>query len=254
MTRSKTQADLPSPSLEERLGHRFQRADLLLQALTHSSFANESEGSAADNEALEFLGDAVLSFLVAEHLFRAGPGSREGAMSRAKAFLVSDANLAALARNLGVGQHLRLGVGEERSGGRDKSSLLSGALEALVAAVFLDGGARAARAVVRRLFRPQASVASGRLPPVDHKTALQEHLQGHGLPIPSYATVEAAGPDHRKRFRVRAAVDGRVLGEGEGATKKAAEQSAAQQSLARLTPEQAARGSGTPKDRRSGTS
>ena len=221
-------------ALEERLGYRFRRQELLLQALTHASFANESDGTAADNEGLEFLGDSVLSFLVADLLFRASPGSPEGTMSRHKALLVSDANLAAVAGRLGIGECLRLGVGEEKSGGRAKASLLSGALEAILAAVYLDGGTRAARALVRRAFLAQALDTAAVAPRADHKTVLQELLQGRGGPAPIYRVVEQAGPEHRKRFRVCAVVAGEILGEGEGRTKKEAEQGAAREALARL--------------------
>jgi len=220
------------PSLQGKLRHCFRRPELLEQAVTHSSFAHEAgEGARGDNETLEFLGDAVLSFLTAEMLYRDAPSGAEGEMSRTKAHLVSDANLARLAAELRLGDHLRLGVGEERSGGREKASILSGALEAVLAAVFLDGGTRAARALVHRLLGPRAR---GAAPRADHKTALQELLQGRGLPRPGYEVVERAGPDHQVRFRVRATLDGRALGEGEGGTKKAAEQRAARAALERL--------------------
>ena len=223
----------PLASLEEALGYRFQDASGLERALTHSSFANESSAEVSDNEALEFLGDAVLSFLMAEILFRDTPTGEEGDMSRSKAFVVSDANLAQVGEGLALGGHLRLGIGEERSGGRSKASLLAGALEAIIAAVFLDGGTGAARALVRRLFLPQLRDA-GPVPPSDPKTMLQELLQGEGRPAPRYEVVEAAGPDHQRRFRVRASISGRCYGEGEGGTKKAAEQEAARAALARL--------------------
>jgi ribonuclease-3 len=221
-------------ALEERLGHPFRRPDLLERALTHSSFANEAGGGILDNEALEFLGDAVLSFLTAEILFRRTPEGHEGAMSRAKAQVVSDATLARVGERVGVGDHLRLGVGEERSGGRAKASLLSAAMEALIGAVFLDGGTRAARALVRRLLREELDEAGRAAPGADAKTALQELLQGQGRPAPRYEVVEEVGPDHRKRFRVRAWLGRRPLGEGDGRTKKAAEQEAARRALERL--------------------
>jgi ribonuclease-3 len=221
-------------TLEARLGYSFRRRDLLIQALTHASFANESDGATPDNEGLEFLGDSVLSFLVADLLFRASPASAEGTMSRHKALLVSDANLAVVAERLGLGEHLRLGVGEEKSGGRAKGSLLSGALEAILAAVYLDGGTRAARALVRRALLAQARQTTAVAPRADHKTLLQEMLQGRGVEAPRYRVIAQSGPEHRKRFRVRAIVAGEILGEGEGGTKKEAEQGAAREALARL--------------------
>ncbi len=225
------------PSLEplqQRLGYSFRDPDLLQRALTHSSFAHESGPGMADNEPLEFLGDAVLSFLVAELIFRPDPLASEGSMSRTKAWLVADTNLAEVARHLGVGDHLRLGVGEEKSGGRSKPSLLAGAMEALLAAVFLDGGVEAARGLVERLLGRQREQAPPDGPLSDAKTTLQEALQGQGLAAPTYRVVEESGPDHRKSFRVQALLHGRLLGEGCGASKKAAEQQAAQEALIAL--------------------
>ncbi len=217
--------------LEARLGYRFRRRDLLERALTHSSHAHEAGASASDNEALEFLGDAVLSFLVSERIFRREPTAPEGVMSRTKAWVVADTNLALVAERIGLGRHLQLGVGEERSGGRQKPSLLAGALEALLAAVFLDGGVREARNLVEVLLGRQLDRAAPMSAPEDPKTALQELLQGNGQPPPSYRVVEATGPDHQKQFRVQALLEGRLLGEGCGASKKAAEQKAARQAL-----------------------
>ncbi len=223
-----------APSLEAlqgRLGYSFRDPELLERALTHSSFAHESGPGMADNEPLEFLGDAVLSFLVAELIFRPQPLASEGSMSRTKAWLVADINLAEIARNLGVGEHLRLGVGEEKSGGRGKASLLAGAMEALLAAVFLDGGVEAARGLVERQLGRQME-QTGRSGPVsDAKTTLQEALQGQGLAAPTYRVVQESGPDHRKSFRVQALLDERLLGEGSGPSKKAAEQQAAREAL-----------------------
>jgi ribonuclease-3 len=217
--------------LEQRLGHSFRDRCLLERALTHSSCAHESGAGVADNEPLEFLGDAVLSFLVAEMIFRPEPLASEGSMSRTKAWLVSDAHLADIARDLGLGEHLRLGVGEEKSGGRSKPSLLAGAMEALLAAVFLDGGVEAARGMVEREFGRQMEQTPRNGPLADAKTTLQEALQGKGLAAPTYRVVEESGPDHRKSFRVQALLDGRLLGEGSGASKKAAEQEAAREAL-----------------------
>jgi ribonuclease III len=226
----------PNPSvLESRLDHRFRQPAYLERALTHSSYAHEAaqdpDIGREDNEALEFLGDAVLSFLTAEMIYRERPEAPEGIMSRAKAGLVSDANLARTARQLDLGSYLRLGVGEERSGGRGKASLLAGALEALLAAVFLDGGIGPARRVVERLFRDQLDAGTPVGPAADAKTALQELLQGRGHVAPTYRVVDESGPDHRKRFQVEVIADGEVRGAGEGPSKKAAEQRAARAAL-----------------------
>jgi ribonuclease III len=221
-------------SFEERLGHRFRRPELLELALTHRSYAHE-QGLDGNYERLEFLGDAVLGAMTAEWLFAADPGRAEGELSRLKSVLVSEDSLAAFAADLGIGEALRLGVGEERSGGRGKRSLLADALEAILGALWLDGGADAVRPLVGRLLA-QTMTDRERLRRADTKTRLQELLQGRGWELPLYRVAAEEGPDHRKRFVVECQVRGEVVGRGEGRSKKAAEQRAAARALERLAP------------------
>jgi len=218
-------------ALERLLGHRFRDRGLLDAALTHRSFAHE-RGEAEHYERLEFLGDAVLGLLAAERLYREHPDEPEGELSKRKGFLVSRPVLAGRAEELGLGEALRLGVGEERSGGREKASLLADALEALIGAVYLDGGLAAARKVVDPLL-----TAGGTRPAHgarDPKTRLQEVAQGRGWALPEYRLLDASGPDHAKRFRVECRLQGEPAGVGEGRTKKAAEQDAAAAALEEL--------------------
>lgn len=223
-------------ALEERLGYRFRDPRLLDRALTHRSKANEDrEGTDGDNEALEFLGDAVLGFVMADLLYRDFPQYDEGQKSKIKASLVSTATLGELARELGLGEHLALGKGEEKTGGRHKHALLADSFEAVIAAIYLDGEMGEARTFILRQFEPlleevRSSESWGR----DHKSALQELVQSRNLPLPEYVVTAESGPDHRKLFRVEVRVEGEVLGSAEGLTKKAAEQEAARRALARL--------------------
>ena len=230
-------------SLETALGYRFKDPALLQRALTHSSRANESSGEEADNEQMEFLGDAVLGFLAGRELYQRFPGLREGHLSRMRASLVSATYLIKVAERLRLGEYLRLGKGEEQSGGRQKSALLVDALEALVAAIYLDGGIRAAQGfVLREIVRPELErlgsdpEAAFRLG--DQKSALQELLQATGAGRPTYHIVKEEGPDHRKLFTVElrfAGVDGKqVAHRATGSTKKQAEQRAAQAALASI--------------------
>jgi len=217
--------------LQARLGHRFRRRALLERALTHSSYAHE-EGTGPDNEALEFLGDAALGFLVSERLLARHRDMDEGGLSKFKAFLVSRQNLAAVARRLGLGAHLRLGRTAERGEGRTKDSLLADALEALIAAVHLDGGDGAARALVTRLFGQQIDALDrGEIEGQDYKTSLQEVLQAGGREAPRYRVESTEGPPHRPTFHVSLLVEARVLARGSGKSKKEAEQSAARLAL-----------------------
>jgi ribonuclease-3 len=245
--------------LETLFGHKFQRPERLERALTHSSWlaensppraeaqttknAGDASGNptgltADDNEKLEFLGDAVLTLVVSEVLLNYFPTWREGQLSKARASLVNAAALAEVARRLGLGAHLRLGRGEEKTGGREKPALLADAYEAVVAAVYLDGGLDAARGFIRRSLLDAAlerdSQRSGRLGEPDHKSRLQELLQAQGWPAAEYRVVTESGPDHRKMFAVEARVAGRAAAVGSGMNKKEAEQSAAQGVMAQL--------------------
>jgi ribonuclease III len=221
-------------SLERRIGHRFSDLALLERALTHTSRANEDlTGSVRHNEPLEFLGDAVLGLVVTDMLHRRDPEGPEGAKSRTRAHLVAAPTLAARAEDLGLPELLVLGRGEEKTGGRRKTALWADAYEALVAAIYLDGGFEAAHRFIRDEFAREMDGprAEGR----DHKSALQELLQGRGQPVPDYVVAAEEGPSHRRRFRVRCVVEGQVVAEGEGYSKKEAQQDAARQALLALS-------------------
>lgn len=223
------------PELETALQHVFQDRRRLEVALTHASSLNERKGSEprGDNERLEFLGDAVLDLIISEALIERYPEATEGALSKMRARLVSEAALAQIARRLGLGRFLRLGRGEELSGGREKSSLLADAFEAVVAAVYHDGGYEAARRTVLTLLEPEFAeeLASG---VIDYKTQLQEYCQQLFGQLPLYRVTRESGPDHRKVFQVELMINGRCYGDGTGKSKKEAEQQAAKTALAQL--------------------
>jgi ribonuclease-3 len=217
-------------ALALRLGHQFQDLPLLDQALRHSSYAHERPESGPSNEQLEFLGDAVLALTVSDLLLSVFPHSSEGELSRSRAALVNARQLAALARQLDLGPHLLLGRGEESQSGREKPSLLADALEAVLAAVFLDGGLKAAATLTHRLFTPHLeSLAAPSL--LDFKTALQEFTQARYKTSPTYQLLSETGPGHARHFLGEVTLLGRPLARGEGRTKKQAEQRAAQQAL-----------------------
>ncbi|GAB4372204.1 MAG: ribonuclease III [Acidobacteriota bacterium] len=217
--------------LERALGHVFRDRALLRRALVHRSWAHE-HGEADHNEPLEFLGDAVIGFLVAERIVRRRPELDEGAMTRLRARLVNTRALADQARRLGLGKALALGRGEELTGGRDKDSLLADAFEAVIGALFLDGGVRAARRFVNRIVAKEIDESrSGRGGQRDAKTALQELAQARGWPLPAYHVIAEQGPDHARRFVVEVRLPGGRSGRGEGSSKKRAEQRAARAAL-----------------------
>jgi ribonuclease III len=223
-------------SLQQAIGYRFRDRGLLEHAMTHTSRANEDvSGGVRDNESLEFLGDAVLGFVIADLLFREFPAFDEGEKSKTKAALVSTATLARQAERLNVGEHMLLGRGEEKTGGRRKQALLADSYEALIAAIYLDGGIEPAREFIAREFAPlvedvRRHGAGGR----DYKSALQELLQSRDLSLPEYRLVGSVGPDHNKRFHVEVVVRGEAVGEAVGPSKKEAEQEAARVALERL--------------------
>jgi len=219
-------------SFEEHIGHRFARRDLLTRALTHKSFAHEAKLEVVrDNETFEFLGDSVLGFVIGDLLFQRYPELDEGALSKIKAHLVSATSLAAKARAYDMGDVIRLGVGEEKSGGRRKDSLLANLFEAVIAAIYLDGGIDPARALIERSFGDDiAGIDADDLLFHDYKTALQELAQGKGLPLPEYHVIDEVGPDHDKRFVVEVRV-GSLATRGEGSSKKEAQQQAAKLAL-----------------------
>jgi len=218
---------------EERIAHRFLDRSLLIRALTHKSYFHESrDTSPGDNETFEFLGDAVLGFVVGDALFRRFPALDEGALSKIKAFMVSAPALAAKARLSGMGEMLLLGVGEEKSGGRRKDSLLANVFEAVVAGVYLDSGIESARDLILRTFAGDLDRIDARdLLFQDYKTALQEIAQARGLPLPEYRVVDEHGPDHEKRFVVEVVFDPEISARGEGTSKKEAQQQAAKEAL-----------------------
>ncbi len=226
-------------ALEAAIGYHFRDQGLIEHALTHRSRAHEDvSGGVIDNESLEFLGDAVLGFVIADSLFHEFPDHDEGYKSKLKALLVSAPALARLGEQLSIGEHLLLGRGEEKSGGRRKRTLIADTLEALIAAVYLDGGLEAARDVIERMYSALIAEAraTGAIGSVasDSKSALQEWVQSHGHPLPEYRLTGTTGPDHVKRFLVEVTIDGKLAGAAEGRNKKEAEQLAARQALERL--------------------
>ena len=241
-------------ALEEVLGHVFRDRDFLCQALTHASYARELEAQNAsgglpamerDNEQMEFLGDAVLSFVISQELFRRFPEYQEGELSKLRAHIVSARRLLRPAHELNIGNYLHLGRGEERSGGRNKSALLVNALEAIIAALFLDAGLEVAqRFILRHILEPELAEVQmhggEKLPVMDYKSALQEAIHASGRAQARYVMVKEEGPDHRKTFTIEAHIAAAPGGDdafvccSEGSTKKAAEQGAARLAWERL--------------------
>jgi ribonuclease-3 len=227
------QTAFPAAALETRIKYRFRNAGLLEEAMRHSSYVNEfHEPGMRDNERLEFLGDAVLNLAAGHLLLERFPGTREGDISRMRASLVNEVQLAAVSRSLGLGEFIRLGKGEARTGGQTKTSILAGALEALMAAVYLDGGFESAFELAERHFEPlirRLDAADGN---TDFKSRLQEWIQAQARPgdMPGYAVIRDEGPDHDKTFWVKLTVSG-IETEGVGKSKKAAEQDAAAKAL-----------------------
>lgn len=223
--------------LERRLGYRFQDRRLLVRALTHKSFSYQQSSTPDPDEHyenLEFLGDAILGFVVADYLFRHCSGVREGGMTRMRSQLVSAGRLAQVSTRLGLGRWLRLSRGEEKTGGRLKKALLADVFESIVGALYLDGGLEVARSFILRELREELERAgTGELDLRDPKSALQERLHQLGLPTPWYKVLQETGPEHRKHFLVGVYVNGEELGRGEGRSKKEAEQKAAREALAR---------------------
>ena len=215
-------------SLAQRLEYRFRNLGLLDQALRHSSYAHDNPGSGPSNERLEFLGDAVLALTVSTLLLARFPDSSEGEMSRGRAALVNARQLAVLARRLGLGAHLLLGRGEEVQSGREKPSLLANALEGLLGALYLDGGLEVASRLTELWFSPLISTA---LPGQDFKTALQELAHARYKAPPTYHLMAESGPGHARHFQVEVSLQDRPLAQGEGRTKKEAEQRAACRAL-----------------------
>ena len=220
--------------LEAAIGYRFKNIQLLQNALTHSSYANERwHNSLKSNERLEFLGDSVLGMVVAEYLYRTFPDRPEGELTRMRADMVCEKTLAAVAGRIGLGSHLMLGNGEEQGGGRSRNSILADAVESVIAASFLDGGMDAARKFIEQFILVEVPVKQ--LHNADYKTALQELVQQKKNQVLSYRLTGESGPDHDKRFDVEVSLNGTVVGAGSGSSKKRAEQMAACDALERLS-------------------
>jgi len=216
--------------LQKKLGYKFKDLTLLRTALTHSSYANENKrDGAVSNERLEFLGDAVLGMMVSALIYKNNSDMPEGQMTRLRAELVCEKSLAALAMTFGLGECLLLGRGEEKGGGRTRPSILADAVEAVLAAIYLDGGGDPVRRVITERLTPQAKLMQAEN--FDYKTALQEAVQGKSGQTLGYHTIDENGPDHMKSFTVEVRLNGKVLGEGLGKSKKEAEQAAAKSAL-----------------------
>lgn len=233
--------DLDGGALEAALGYHFTSRELLTRALTHRSSVHERAPAVApdtavsDNERLEFLGDAVLGFMVSDALVSAHPDYPEGKLSKLKAHLVSASHLHQVAARLKLGEHLLLGRGEEMSGGREKKALLADALEALIAALYLDGGIEPARRFILQHVIGESKTPEEGPPATDHKSTLQELVQSLKLPQPRYTIVEERGPEHAKTFLVEVRVGRDWVSRAEGLSKKSAGQKAAQELLRQLT-------------------
>ena len=221
--------------LEQGLGYTFRNKALLENALTHSSYANENrERHLPDNERLEFLGDSILGFVVAEYLYRNFPDKPEGELTRIRADLVCEKNLARAAATIDLGGYLLLGHGEEHGGGRKRDSIVSDAMESVIAASYMDGGFQAAKEIIDRLIL--CDVPAGKPHNFDYKTALQELVQRKKDQVLHYELTGESGPDHDKKFEVDVLLNGKPCGHGTGSSKKRAEQSAARAAIEALFP------------------
>ena len=221
--------------LENELGYQFNNIGLLREALQHSSYVNEQRDPALqDNERLEFLGDAVLDLVITHILMAQFPKTREGDLSRMRATIVNESQLSLVAQRVNLGQHLLLGRGEAQSNGQEKKSILADALEAVIAAVYLDGGLQAGFEVIERQFSEMISHVRDRLAEEDFKSRLQELVQVQFKRIPDYKIVAESGPDHDKTFEVRLSIGNSLTTHGTGKSKKAAEQAAAELALEKL--------------------
>ena len=222
--------------LEKGLGYVFADQKLLENALTHSSYANERRGGRSSNERLEFLGDSILGFVVANYLYHAYPDKPEGDLTRIRADLVCERNLAKAAGPIRLGEFLLLGHGEDHGGGRKRDSIVSDAMESVIAAAYLDGGFEAARGIIERLIL--SDIPKGRPGNFDYKTMFQELVQREKDQTICYELIGEEGPDHDKVFLVQVLLNGSVVGKGSGRSKKKAEQAAAEQAVAALFPKE----------------
>ena len=218
-------------SLEKKLRYCFRNRELLSEALNHSSYANEHRGGLGSNERLEFLGDSVLGFVAAEFLFKTYHDLPEGDLTRMRASLVCEQSLYEVAKALDLGRYLKLGRGEETGGGRERQSILADAVEAVFAAVYLDGGIQAVRELIVRVLLSQAAGSQERK---DYKTTLQEVVQRRSGQVLTYHMLAQSGPDHNKKFLFEVRLNGESVGRGEGRSKKEAEQAAAKDALEKM--------------------
>ena len=219
--------------LETALGYHFENITLLQNALTHSSYANERwHDSLMSNERLEFLGDSILGMVVADYLYRTFKNRPEGELTRMRADMVCETSLAVAANRLELGRHLMLGHGEEQGGGRKRASILADAMESVIAASYMDGGMDAAKGIIRRFILCDVPVQQ--MHNADYKTALQEKVQQKKNQVITYRLVGESGPDHDKQFAVEVMLNGEVVGQGVGGSKKRAEQAAAHSALDEL--------------------
>lgn len=217
-------------SLEKNLNYKFKNIELLKNALIHSSYANENRGNIHSNERLEFLGDSVLSIIVSEHIYNRFPNMPEGELTRLRASLVCEKSLCAFSRELGIGDYLKLGKGEDKNGGRERDSILADAFEAVLAAIYLDGGMEAAKKhIMNNVLNDIKHHDDDTFK--DYKTTLQEIIQRNPEESVTYILIDESGPDHDKRFTVEVHLNSNVIGTGTGKNKKQAEQMAAKQAL-----------------------
>jgi ribonuclease-3 len=234
-------SDTSLQDMEDLLGYRFVDPSLLVQALTHRSFVHDSGGidtsgeNLKNNESLEFLGDSVLGFIISARIYQLFPDLNEGELSKIKAYLVSAANLVLLARGISLGDFIYLSRGEEKTGGRNKRAILVDAYEAIIGAIYLDGGVKAASDFIERQIHTfLQNLDIRQLTYGDFKSALQEYLHNLGRPEPVYRVVDELGPDHKKIFVIQVVIDDDIVAEASGKTKKEAQQSAARLALERI--------------------
>jgi ribonuclease-3 len=220
--------------IEQAIGYRFKKKSLLELALTHPSFRYENKEATDDNQRLEYLGDAVLGFISAEHLFNNSPQAREGDMSQLRSRLTQDRKLAELGVCIGIGKHLRLGHGESMNGGADRASNLADALEAIIGAAWIDGGARAVNKIFKKVFLPELETLQLDAPQSNPKGELQEYAQSHDHGIPEYETIETAGPEHARAFTVEVTACG-TKWSATASSKREGERLAALKALEELT-------------------
>ncbi len=219
--------------LEQVIGYRFKKKSILELALTHPSFRYENTATDDDNQRLEYLGDAVLSLISAEHLFKNNPDAREGDMSQLRSRLTEDRKLAKIGSSIGIGPHLRLGRGEEKNGGAQRASNLADAVEAIIGAAWIDGGARAVNKIFKKVFLPELDEMKEATSKSNPKGDLQEYAQCHGFGIPEYKTIETAGPEHDRRFTLEVTACGKSWN-ATASSKREGERKAAFQALEEL--------------------